>query len=487
MILMKQKKQKIKIQEIDANILKIQQNIAKIDKPSVVVKRNTITRPRSTNKPGIEEDIKQLQKKISDKELETKNQIPIVKKAQEVVGEKRLAVNKLKTGVFYTKLDSKFYKINDERLQETIKTLESRLETETLSIAEEKIVVQDIKKTKAMKNNFAPYEKRANELKDAEIAFNREDRELKKKQEMVDEWTKQISELKNDLLHLEEKEKETKKQQEQEKKQQENEKQKVTSERTTLENKLSDLLKELNQEKENLRINRDKWYESKRQDRNKKMDEFNNDRAEKRKEIEKEEKEKKLQTRLERKLTVPFEPEIAILQNLVTYLSEILSSNKVNEEKKDDENKQTEKKEEEEKKEEKKKKNRKMLVTSKERSMKIFSFQKNLANKKRRKNNQRRKKATGKITHTWDTFTRFEEFQLGEAPITVSQIPAALEKVKQKLGEFQTKSVQEKTRILKEIEEEEKKDRELELENKKNHLKERKKKKKSNNKRKKMT
>jgi len=125
------------------------------------------------------------------------------------------------------------------------------------------------------------------------------------------------------------------------------------------------------------------------------------------------------------------------------------------------------KKKKKKKKEEKKKEEQKDVGYIKGKEHEDLLFPEKSGQQKKKKKQPKKKKATGKITHTWDTFTRFEEFQLGEAPITVSQIPAALEKVKQKLGEFQTKSVQEKTRILKEIEEEEKKDRELELENKK--------------------
>jgi len=88
-------------------------------------------------------------------------------------------------------------------------------------------------------------------------------------------------------------------------------------------------------------LNRDNWYESKRQARNKKIEEVNSERAEKRKEQEQEEKEEAAKTRLDRKLQVPLDYEMGTCQSLLTYLSDLLKStakeeNKSEEEKKED-------------------------------------------------------------------------------------------------------------------------------------------------------
>jgi len=114
--------------------------------------------------------------------------------------------------------------------------------------------------------------------------------------------------------------------------------------------KIDQLVIKVRQEKENIRINRDNWYESKRQQRNKKIDEQNMERAEKRKELEREEKEKVIQRRLDKKLEIPFEYEMGTCQSLISYLTDLLNATKVNEQKEE----KTVEKKEEEKKEEKK-------------------------------------------------------------------------------------------------------------------------------------
>jgi len=85
-----------------------------------------------------------------------------------------------------------------------------------------------------------------------------------------------------------------------------------------------------------------------------------------------------------------------------------------------------------------------------------------MLDKRRKKKVVKKKKVPQKITHTWDTFTRFEEIGLGEPPITASAIPAAIEQVRVKLSEWQKKSKEEKVEILKLLEQEELEERKLE-------------------------
>jgi len=333
MIHKKQKKQKEKIDKIDEEIIKAQQEIERVGKVKVVVRK---PRQRLTNKEQILKEIENNKNRLNKADEEIKNLQPDVKRALEVVNDKRVAANRLKSGVFFFNVsDVNFIQTNETRLREEVKRLESKLETESLSIGEEKVVVQEIKKVKAMKVNFEPYQKRARDLKDAETTFNRLDRDLKKKVESLEGYKKTIQELQSDLNSLEEREKEAEQIRKEEEKKQKETEIKEKDEKTKLEDKLNELIKQYHHEKDVLVQMRDKWYEQRRQDRNKKLEEANQDRAERRKEQEKEEKEKVLQERHERKNAIPFHSEITVCQNLIFYLNELLNSTKVNEPTKD--------------------------------------------------------------------------------------------------------------------------------------------------------
>jgi len=108
-----------------------------------------------------------------------------------------------------------------KKLQEEIKRLEKRLETEALSITEEKTVIKDVKRIKTMRANFAPYQKRYKEANEVQEAVWKQEREAENKQRVIDNWKEDIESLKADLLDISEKEKEVKKIHEEVKKQQE--------------------------------------------------------------------------------------------------------------------------------------------------------------------------------------------------------------------------------------------------------------------------
>jgi len=270
-----------------------------------VIKRNA-PRVRLEDKAQIEIRIKELETKIAQKEEELKQFQPNTKKLQEVANEKRANLNKLRGGVFFTNAESKdFIEKNEKKLQEEIQRLEARLETESLSIAEEKVVVRDIKKMKGMKQNFQPYQKRALEYKVAQDKLSEELRKGQREQKKIEEWKEDILAFKADLVAVAEKQKEAQKKVEEDKKKQDNQTAIEKDEKQKLIDKIDALAVKLRQEKENLRIKRDEWYESKRQARNKKIEEQNQERAEKRKENEHFEEEKILQRRQEKKTRNP--------------------------------------------------------------------------------------------------------------------------------------------------------------------------------------
>jgi len=183
------------------------------------VKRSQQSRVHLEDKNEIEARIKDLEEKIEKKGEEFKQMQPNIKKLQESANEKRALLNKLKTSVFFTNASQKdFVESNEKKLQEEIKRLEGKLETESLSIAEEKVVVRDIKKLKSMKNNFAPYQKRFQDAKVVQDKLNVELRESQQKQKKIEDWKEDILNLKADLSSVSEKEKEAKKQVEEEKK-----------------------------------------------------------------------------------------------------------------------------------------------------------------------------------------------------------------------------------------------------------------------------
>jgi len=139
------KKQKEKIEKIDEEISKAQQEIEKIGKVKVVVRK---PRQRLTNKDQILKEIENNKTRQQKTDDEIKVLQPDVKRALEVVNDKRTATNRLKLGVFfYNVSDVNFIQSNEQKLREEVKRLESKLETETLSITEEKVVVQEIKKS----------------------------------------------------------------------------------------------------------------------------------------------------------------------------------------------------------------------------------------------------------------------------------------------------------------------------------------------------
>ena len=446
------KKQKEKIARIDQEINKLQSDIERVGKVKVVVRK---PRSKITNKDQILKEIESIKGRIAKAEQDVRNNQPESKRLLELVNEKRVAVNRLKTGVFFHTPNERFMETNEKRLREEVKRLEGRLETETLSIAEEKNVVREIKKVKAMKQNFEPFLRRARELKDAENQYTKFDRDFKRKTESLENYQKDIVELQNDLNSLEEREKEQQMLKQQEEKKQQEAVQKEKDEKTKLEEKLNELLNEFRQEKDMLIQMRDKWYQSKRQERDRKMEEVNQERAEKRREQEQEEKQKILQERQERRNAVPYNTEINVCQNLIVYLNQILNSTRVNEPKETKtEDTPTQK------------------TTDKDQGyikgkgeVEDLLFPESSGSKKKKKTNNK-KKVPQKITHNWDTFTRFEEIGLGEPPITATQIPKAIEDIKGKLAEYQKKSVEERREILKKLDEEEENERKAEEEKK---------------------
>jgi len=147
---------------------------------------------------------------------------------------------------------------------------------------------------------------------------------------------------------------------------------------------------------------------------------------------------------------------------LIFYLNELLNSTKVNEPTKDtkSETEQIEQKEQ-------KKEDKDQGYIKGRNEHEDLLFPENLGQQKKKKKPTKKKKVAQKITHNWDTFTRFEEIGLGEPPITASQIPKAIEDVKVKLVEFQKKSQEERQVILKKLDEEEKDEKKREEERKK--------------------
>jgi len=187
-----------------------------------------------------------------------------------------------------------------KKLAEEIKRLEKRLETESLSISDEKTVVKDIKRIKAMRVNFAPYQKRYHESQSVQDEIYQEERESKKKEEIITRWKDEIEDLKLQLSEIAEKEKEVIKIHEEVKKQVETAEQKEKDEKQKLTDEIDDLIAKLQKEKDNLTVYRDNWYESRRNARDKQIKEQNIERDEKRKEVEKAEKEKIAERRKEK-------------------------------------------------------------------------------------------------------------------------------------------------------------------------------------------
>jgi len=315
-----------------------------------------------------------------------------------------------------------------------------------------------------MKTGFAPYQKRYMESKNIQDKLGLETRESLTKQKKIDDWKEEIVGYKGDLLSVAEKEKEAKKQIEEEKKKQDTVDQKEKDEKQKLIEKVDQLAAKLRQEKENLRIYRDNWYESKRQARNKKIEESNQERAEKRKEIELEEKEKIAQRRLDKKLEVPFEYEIGACQSLISYLTELLSATRTTEQKEEKKEAKTEEVKTEEPKKDEKKEDKGYIKGKEEPEDLLFP---DLAGQKKKASKKKKKKVQTNIKHNWDTFTRFEELSIGDPPITSEQIPKAIESVKTKLAELQKQSAERKAEILKEIAIEEETDKKNEIQRKK--------------------
>jgi len=116
-----------------------------VGKVKVVVRK---PRQRLTNKDQILKEIENNKTRQQKTDDEIKVLQPDVKRALEVVNDKRTATNRLKLGVFFFNVsDVNFIQSNEQKLREEVKRLESKLETETLSITEEKVVVQEIKKS----------------------------------------------------------------------------------------------------------------------------------------------------------------------------------------------------------------------------------------------------------------------------------------------------------------------------------------------------
>lgn len=192
----------------------------------------------------------------------------------------------------------------------------------------------------------------------------------------------------------------------------------------------------------------------------KKIEEVNLEREKKRQEFEEEEKKKAKELRQQKKLSVPFDYEIGVCNSLIVYLNKLLPADQ----------KKKEEGGEEEKKEEKKSEIEKGYIKGRDQPEDLIfgkPISKKKKKKKRKKKNNNKKAVSDKITHNWDTFTRFEELDLGTPPITKDQVPASIQKVRAKLGEFKKKSQEKKAEILKQIEEEEKKEKEAELKKKK--------------------
>jgi len=306
-----------------------------------------------------------------------------------------------------------------------------------------------------MKKNFQPYQKRALEYKVAQDKLSEELRKGQREQKKIEEWKEDILAFKADLVAVAEKQKEAQKKVEEDKKKQDNQTAIEKDEKQKLIDKIDALAVKLRQEKENLRIKRDEWYESKRQARNKKIEEQNQERAEKRKENEHFEEEKILQRRQEKKQEIPLEYEITSCQNLISYLNELLSATKTADQKEEasKEPKKEEPKKEEVKKEEPKQGEEKGYIKGKEEPEDLLFP--DLASKKKGPAKKKKKKTAAKIVHNWDTFARFEELKIGDPPVTPDQLPKAIEAVKAKLAELQKESAQKRADILKEIAKEE--------------------------------
>lgn len=458
------KKQKKLIRDIENEIQQVQSDLKRQDRVKVV--KRSQPRVHLEDKNEIEARIKEFEDRIAKKEEEVKQMQPNIKRLQEAANEKRALLNKLKTSVFFPNGGQKdFIEANEKKLQEEIKRLEGRLETESLTISEEKVVVKDIKRLKSMRQNFAPYQKRYNESKNVQDKLSAEVRESQAKLKKIEDWKEEIISLKQDLLSLSEKEKEAKKQVEEDKKKAETIEAKEKDEKQKAIDKIDQLANKLRVERENLRINRDNWYESKRQARTKKMDEQNQERAERRKEVERSQKDKVVQIRLDKKQEIPFEYEMGACQSLINYLTELLNATKVTEQKDEKaEGKKEEPKKEEPKKEEGKKEEKGYIKGREDPEDLLFP---DLAGQKKKASKKKKKKVPAKITHNWDTFTRFEELGLSDPPITNEQIPKAIESVRAKLAELQKQSAEKRAITLKEIEKEEAEEKLAEVQRKK--------------------
>jgi len=181
------KKQKNLIREIEKQIEEVQIKLSKIDKIKVV--RRPQSHIRLSDKSVIENKIADFKEKIETKEKELKELQPTLKKLKEAFAEKKSVVTKLRSSVFFTNGAAKdFMERNEKKLQEEIKSLEKRLETESLSISDEKVVVKDIKRIKAMKVNFAPYQKRYYESQDAQDKAWQVEREEQIKKELIEDY-----------------------------------------------------------------------------------------------------------------------------------------------------------------------------------------------------------------------------------------------------------------------------------------------------------
>lgn len=265
------------------------------------------------DKNKSQDRVEGITKRIEKLQAEA-NEIAAKKKVlSERVEQCRVAEAKARNGLPAKKKDQSdedFVNLCLAKIEEKCKDLNAQIEASAGSASEERRLLKEVQRVRASKSNIPIYLQRHKALSEARQAEKRSERDLKSKEDFIATLRTELDELKGEIAALDGKvaveDKPVK--------------EALSTEEQQLTDRLNSLHAQLREASDNLRNNREKWYEDRREKKRKAEEKVAEKRAEEKARRAKEARERAVAEREERKSVIPYQKELGDLVSLLQYL-----------------------------------------------------------------------------------------------------------------------------------------------------------------------